>query len=186
MVCIKLLKIIPKHTLKITDADNPSFIHVIPAPRYKVGEVVYIKEAYGRWGHWNKNKFVAVSNTMAGIRYLDNRPPFLETDRTQTGWFKRSPLFMPEWAARDFIKFTKIKAERLQDIGFRDCEAEGIYIYVDPWKAKGLSVSQVRMRFARLWNSINAKRGYSWESNPWVFAYTFERALIKGGEEDGS
>jgi len=26
-----------------------------------------------------------------------------------------------------------------------------------------------------LWDSINAKRGYLWESNPWVWAITFER-----------
>jgi hypothetical protein len=26
--------------------------------------------------------------------------------------------------------------------------------------------------------SLNAKRGYSWQSNPWVWVYTFER--VKG------
>jgi len=29
--------------------------------------------------------------------------------------------------------------------------------------------------FATGWNSLNAKRGYSWESNPWVWAITFKR-----------
>jgi hypothetical protein len=27
----------------------------------------------------------------------------------------------------------------------------------------------------KLWNSINAKRGYSWESNPWVWVIEFKR-----------
>ena len=29
--------------------------------------------------------------------------------------------------------------------------------------------------FRTLWDSINAKRGYSWESNPWVWAVSFGR-----------
>jgi hypothetical protein len=29
--------------------------------------------------------------------------------------------------------------------------------------------------FAFLWNHLNAKRGYSWDSNPWVWVYEFMR-----------
>lgn len=29
--------------------------------------------------------------------------------------------------------------------------------------------------FSTLWNSINAKRGYGWEANPWVWVVCFER-----------
>jgi hypothetical protein len=25
--------------------------------------------------------------------------------------------------------------------------------------------------FAELWDSFNAKRGYSWDSNPWVYEF---------------
>ena len=28
--------------------------------------------------------------------------------------------------------------------------------------------------FRDLWDSINAKRGYGWDENPWVVAVTFE------------
>ena len=28
--------------------------------------------------------------------------------------------------------------------------------------------------FQRLWDSINAKRGYGWDVNPWVWALTFK------------
>jgi len=61
--------------------------------RYQVGETVYIKEA-GVWD--NKTKFRA---------YKANMP------NTQTKW--QSPLFMPEWAARYFIKTKDVRAERL-------------------------------------------------------------------------
>ena len=29
--------------------------------------------------------------------------------------------------------------------------------------------------FIDLWNSINAKRGYSWDKNPWVWVIEFEK-----------
>ncbi|HEY9515012.1 MAG TPA: hypothetical protein VIQ74_04965 [Gemmatimonadaceae bacterium] len=29
--------------------------------------------------------------------------------------------------------------------------------------------------FRRLWDTLNAARGYSWESNPYVWAITFKR-----------
>jgi|GEM_PF-138608 len=32
--------------------------------------------------------------------------------------------------------------------------------------------------FRTIWDSIYAKRGYSWESNPWVFCYSFERVEV--------
>lgn len=42
--------------------------------------------------------------------------------------------------------------------------------------------------FAHLWESINAKRGYGWESNPWVWVVEFrrvERYAGTWGTEDG-
>ena len=38
-----------------------------------------------------------------------------------------------------------------------------------------------RAYFAELWESLNAKRGYSWNSNPWVWVVEFTR-LSAGGE----
>lgn len=29
--------------------------------------------------------------------------------------------------------------------------------------------------FETLWNNLNAKRGFGWDANPWVWVYTFER-----------
>jgi hypothetical protein len=41
--------------------------------------------------------------------------------------------------------------------------------------------------FKELWNNLNAKRGYGWESNPWVWVVEFEymskeEALLKESE----
>ena len=35
--------------------------------------------------------------------------------------------------------------------------------------------------YSDLWDSINAKRGFPWDSNPWVWAITF-RAIRARGE----
>jgi hypothetical protein len=37
-----------------------------------------------------------------------------------------------------------------------------------------------RHSFADLWQTINAKRGYPWESNPWVWVLEFEMAEDRG------
>jgi hypothetical protein len=34
----------------------------------------------------------------------------------------------------------------------------------------------VRERYAALWDKINAKRGYGWDANPWVWVLEFRRA----------
>ena len=39
-----------------------------------------------------------------------------------------------------------------------------------------------RWKFIELWDSINAKKGYSWEINPWVWVIGFERINEEGGK----
>lgn len=38
-----------------------------------------------------------------------------------------------------------------------------------------LKLTAARCAFRILWQSINAKRGFGWETNPWVWALTFKR-----------
>jgi hypothetical protein len=53
-----------------------------------------------------------------------------------------------------------VRVERVQSIGGDGARAEGIDPDYGP-----LCIAA----FHELWDSINAKRGYSWESNPWVW-----------------
>jgi hypothetical protein len=32
-----------------------------------------------------------------------------------------------------------------------------------------------RTEFKHVWDKLNAKRGYGWDTNPWVWVYEFER-----------
>lgn len=86
-----------------------------------------------------------------------------------TAW--RPSIFMPRAASRLTLELTSVRVERVQDISDIDLIREGI----DP-EYVGADQKQLRRSgYQYLWDSLNAKRGYSWESNPWVFVLSFKR-----------
>ena len=90
-------------------------------------------------------------------------------NRTIEKW--KPPIFMPRWASRIALEITAVRVERVQDIGDEDAEAEGL-----SW----CNAASPRDKFQCLWNSLNAKRGYGWDANPWVWVLSFKR--VKGAE----
>jgi len=93
----------------------------------------------------------------------------------------RPSIHMPKWAARLWLRLTDVRVERVQDITEADAVAEG----VTPCGEHATLCPDhcYRNEFAVLWNSINAKRGYSWVSDPWVWVLTFEKAPPSAGRE---
>ena len=84
--------------------------------------------------------------------------------------FKWSPsIFMPRLASRINLEITNIRAERVQDISDKDVQEEGCKY--PQWQG---SFTSWKGAYKALWDSINAKRGYSWESNPWVWVIEFK------------
>lgn len=84
----------------------------------------------------------------------------------------RPSIFMPRWASRITLEITNIRAERLQEITEDDAKAEGPnqhHSWPDNYYCTWIGA------FHALWDSINAKRGYPWESNPWVWVIEFRR-----------
>jgi len=89
-------------------------------------------------------------------------------------------IFMPRMASRIELEVTLVCCQLLQDISEEDAEAEGAMTW---WN--GLSQEeQFGMydggrgpiaAFRMLWDSINAKRGVGWDTNPWVWAVSFRR-----------
>lgn len=118
----------------------------------------------------------------AGWRIDENGMFWGDADPSPTRW--RSPMIMPRWASRLTLEITGIRVERLQDISEEDAIAEGIKPFTDkngticfwlsPTKGKP-AWSSAKAAYADTWDFINAKRGYSWESNPYVWAITFRR-----------
>ena len=85
----------------------------------------------------------------------------------------RGGRFMPRWASRITLEVTNVRVERVQEISEKDVLAEGYGL--QPWhlNENGEPEGPRTAGFAELWDSINAKRGYPWEDNPWVWVVKF-------------
>jgi len=68
------------------------------------------------------------------------------------------------------LEIVKIRMERVQEITNNDALAEGtpdLRTLENKW--------DLRDCYRELWNSINAKRGFGWDVNPWVWVIEFKR-----------
>lgn len=153
--------------------------------RYAVGDILYVREALfydqRRAGaHW--------------AYYLADRTPVIPPDSFCMPWrWKRDALpamFMPKRAARLWLRVTDVRAERLQEISHEDALAEGCQgtnwvasspYFTGPHTDDGeLPVEE----YERRWDAINAKRGFGWDVNPWLWRIVSEPCEPPEGGED--
>lgn len=102
------------------------------------------------------------------------------TDEEQELGKLRPSIFMPRWVSRITLENESMRCERLQDISEVDAIAEGIEAIGQGWinyQSRGLGdtnkVVLPRDSFRSLWDSINVKRGFGWDKNPFVWVLTF-------------
>lgn len=100
------------------------------------------------------------------------------SDEGRSRW--KPSIHMPRWASRITLEVTKVRVQRVQDITEADAVSEGVVQECNghrlyPGTGAARARETARQAFVRLWDSLNRKRGYSWESNPWVWAITFRR-----------
>jgi hypothetical protein len=142
--------------------------------------------------------------------WKENQPPsgwiYRATDessldpRDERPW--QPSIFMPRRASRITLELTEVRVQRLQEISEEDARAEGVLLPVrkvdethsvpllcltgapSPSEFKpgqDWSLSDYwRHAFAIGWNGRNGKRGYGWDSNPWVWAISFRK--LEAGE----
>jgi hypothetical protein len=103
----------------------------------------------------------------------------------------RSSRYMPRKFARLLLEITEVRVQRVQEISEEDARAEGIWPKMQPeagpmpageafyWGGNGIAegggFDTAKQCYACLWDSHNAKRGFPWSANPWVWAISFKR-----------
>ena len=122
--------------------------------------------------------------------------PYPQRMRWQPKMFALLPRGSYRESARLTFELTAVRVERVQDITIADAMAEGFarvtkdggvtYKYGIPdrdglpgtddlgWPWREWETDP-RVAYTKLWDRINAARGYPWSSNPWVWVLTFRR-----------
>ncbi len=138
------------------------------------GQIINAKCPYGAQGDklWVRETFMVEHFPSAP----DNPRVHYRADNTAagSGWTAakmwKPSIFMPRWASRITLEIVNVRVERLQEISEEDAIAEGIDL-ASCHHAYALTIGA----YAELWDTINEKRGYSWDSNPYVWIVEFKR-----------
>lgn len=120
-------------------------------PPYAPGDMLWVRENIYQFG--------------GPVEYPADGPPSFQRKLTPS-------IHMPRWASRLTLEVESVKVERVQDISGYDAYWEGVCQSKTGHDAGHPSYT-IEM-FRRLWDSLNAKRGFGWEANPWVVAITFK------------
>jgi hypothetical protein len=152
--------------------------HRLPCPYGQPGDRLWIKESYCCKADENEQIledefWYRSTDEGEGIVALNEDGGIKENkDGTEASpWI--SSRFMPRKASRITLEVTGVRVERLKEITEEDAKAEG----VDGPSENPLCVGDCRTHyshFRELWDSINAKRGFGWDSNPLVWVIEFK------------
>ena len=144
-----------------SDPIGAMYVGGVIRPRYQPGDILWVRETWREYcvrrQSDSKNHYCYKADHERGYVCFNG---FCDLR-----W--RPSIFMPKEAARLFLRVTDVRVERVQDISPEDCESEG-YFEAEPVEPRP------RSWFSAVWDACNAKRGYGWDTNPWVWAYTFE------------
>ena len=117
---------------------------------------------------------VSVTYRAGGIKQFDHK--YMSEKTIKGGMNHWTPsIFMPRWASRITLEIGKVRVERLQEIILSEIGMEGVKWPGETWGKTGYFENEFPKIFGRLWDSINAKRGFPWESNPWVWVIEFKK-----------
>jgi len=132
-------------------------------PPYKKGDALYVREAWA-------DVRILPSSKHSHYLYEASHP---NPNSRPIHW--RPSVHMPREAARIFLRVTDIRVERLQKISSTDMWNEGCLPHDINQSELTTHRECLEKYWIPLWNSLNAKRGYGWDSNPWIWVISFER-----------
>lgn len=146
-------------------AGEVSYVAWYWRPKYKAGETVYVKERY-RF-HWLDD------SSDGKVEYSDgSTKDILDLGHKWRNSKWRSPMFMPEFAARTLLLITGVRVERTRDISVSDCWAEGIGHWPSRQKLDWTTDYGAHESYFALYDSINGAGAH--ERN-WDWVYEFRR-----------
>jgi len=122
-----------------------------------------VDEGFEFGSHWEQPHY----------RATDPTPNLCYDDLDEPACRWKPSIHMPRWASRITLEVTNVRVERVQGIAQDEANAEGVTcvnngelstkIFLDP-----------KSEFKKLWNSINEKKGFGWDMNPWVWVIEFK------------
>jgi hypothetical protein len=160
--------------------NNKKDLDISCKPRLKVGEVVYLKEPY----MFAFNTVYYRFSEFEGYGFI--RHPEIPIITKDKKW--KNKLFMPESAAREFVKITGIRCDRLLEISDEDCEAEGIEISergaefgFKYYIKTNTSIENMVSHFNSFISLFKYANKVKEVPNLWVWVYEFARCDREGG-----
>jgi len=157
-------------------------------PHGQPGDLLWVRETWGAIHRGDSSPIRGQPFDAEIVYRVDGDPDLPDASLWES--FKWHPsIHMPKKYARLWLRITNARVGRVQEISKEDAEAEGVYQYwanccdTDKWpqgwpedaynpEIGALSSTEV---FHLLWDSLNAKRGYPWMNNDWVWVVEFEQ-----------
>lgn len=143
--------------------DNP--IDYPLSPKYKVGDRVFVREAWCAHSSMDNLKPSEIP-TLSAVHYMEDGPKPVWGGRT------RNKRFMPAWASRTAFDITGVRVERVNEISERDACDEGTGEMLAEREHWDGDPDAYRKCFRELWESIHGQG--AWIRNDWVFVYEFK------------
>jgi hypothetical protein len=170
------------HSMRDEDALRENFNRRPWSPYGQPGDRLWVREAFAFVGlgydfdsgyvdDWWDEKVPATDprepRPFMGkpTRAMWHRATWEGDDDADKGFSWRPSIHMPRWASRLTLEITDVRVERVREISEEDAAAEGI----------GRKSDSRRQWFARLWDQLNARRGYGWNANPYVWVVSFRQ-----------
>lgn len=182
---------------RFADAPFPDMWYSLGAPYGVPGDRLWVRET---WLEFDRNHYTEQGkpreylSTRYGVPRVNGCAYRAECDkesdeiRAEYGYKWKPSIHMPRWASRLTLEITEVRVERVQEISEADAVAEGCNWFSPddpgepdedprivgyprmPTPERGFA----RQNYQRLWDSLNVKRGYGWDVNPWVWVLSFK------------
>ena len=148
-------------------------------PRWQNGDLLWVREGVWLPPLVTEKMFREGADTWPDWYYDADIGGADREHLKELGWKYLPSIFMPRKRCRLWLRIQEVFPQRIQDVTADDAEAEGAVWWAKTTgkslnlQNKPLTMHQIA--FAHLWDTINKKRGFGWDTNVWVWACKFKK-----------